>query len=131
KVAGEMKLTTVKQVQVEKEFNLKDIRSEMKRRHDLVMKDHRPKTYNQYIDLMKANKVEVIPCINKAEKLQGFRFEFDGYNLKGSEVHRSMSIGNIGKQMAESIGVKAFVRNKSHKSMGYKYVSLYFTTADK
>src|SRR5690606_34178767 len=72
KVAGEMKLTTVKQVQVEKEINLKDIRSEIKRRHDMVMKDHRPNTYNQYIELMKANKVEVIPCINKAGKLQGF-----------------------------------------------------------
>ena len=119
-----MNITTVKQVQVEKEINLKDIRSEIKRRHDLVMKDHRPKTYNQYIDLMKANKVEVIPCINKAEKLQGFRFEFDGYNLKGSEVHRSMSIGNIGKQMAESIGVKAFVRNNSHIIMGDKVVRL-------
>src|SRR5690606_835361 len=99
KVAGEMKLTTVKQVQMEKEFNLKDIRSEIKRRHDVVMKQHHPKSFNQYIELMKANKVEIIPCINKAGKLQGFRFEFDGYNLKGSEVHRSMSIGNIGKQM--------------------------------
>ncbi len=124
KVAGEMKLTTVKQVQVEKEINLKDIRSEIKRRHDLVMKDHRPKTYNQYIELMKANKVEVIPCINKAGKLQGFRFEFDGYNLKGSEVHRSMSIGNIGKQMATTIGVKAFVRNNSNIIMGDKVVRL-------
>src|SRR5690606_16650242 len=124
KVAGEMNITTVKQVQVEKEINLKDIRYEIKRRHDLVMKDNRPKTYNQYRDLMKANEVEVIPCINKAEKLQGFRFEFDGYNLKGSEVHRSMSIGNIGKQMAESIGVKAFVRNNSHIIMGDKVVRL-------
>lgn len=124
KVAGEMNLTTVKQVQVEKEINLKDIRSEIKRRHDLVMKDHRPKTYNQYIELMKANKVEVIPCINKAGKLQGFRFEFDGYNLKGSEVHRSMSIGNIGKQMAATIGVKAFVRNNSNIVMGDKVVRL-------
>src|SRR5690606_8390858 len=43
KVAGEMYLTTVKQVQVEKEINLKDLRSEIKHRHDLVMKDHRPK----------------------------------------------------------------------------------------
>src|SRR5690606_34080703 len=124
KVAGEMNLTTVKQVQMEKEFNLKDIRSEIKRRHDLIMKDHKPKSYNQYIELMKANKVEVIPCINKANKLQGFRFQFDGYNLKGSEVHRSMSIGNIGKQMAATIGVKAFVRNNSHIIMGDKVVRL-------
>src|SRR5690606_37899348 len=44
KVAEEMKLTTVKHIQIEKEFNLKDIRSEIKRRHDLVMKDHKPKS---------------------------------------------------------------------------------------
>jgi len=124
KVAGEMKLTTVKHVQMEKEFNLRDIRSEIKRRHDLVMKDHKPKSYNEYIELMKANKVEVIPCINKAGKLQGFRFEFDGYNLKGSEVHRSMSIGNIGKEMAASIGLKAFVRNNSNIIIGDKVVRL-------
>jgi len=124
KVAGEMNLTTVKHVQMEKEFYLKDIRSEIKRRHDLVMKDHRPQSYNQYIELMKANKVEVIPCINKANKLQGFRFQFDGYNLKGSEVHRSMSIGNIGKQMATSIGVKNFVKNNSELIIMNKTVRL-------
>ena len=48
---------------------------------------------------MKANGVKVIPCINKSEKLQGFRFGFDKYNLKGSEVHRSMSMGNIAKRL--------------------------------
>lgn len=124
KVAEGMKLTTVKQVQMEKEFDLKDIRSEIKRRHDLVMKDHKPKSYNQYIELMKANKVEVIPCITKANKLQGFRFQFDGYNLKGSEVQRSMSLGNIGKQMATSIGVKNFVKNNSELIIMNKTVRL-------
>ena len=124
KVAEEMKLTTVKQIQLEKEFNLKDISSEIKRRHDVVMKEHHPKSYNQYIDLMKANKVEVLPCINKAGKLQGFRFEFDRHNFKGSEVDRMMSIGNIGKQMAATIGVKAFVRNNSNIVMGDKVVRL-------
>ena len=40
---------------------------------------------------MKAQKVEVIPTINKANQLQGFRVEYKGGNLKASEVHRSMS----------------------------------------
>ncbi|MGB7786932.1 MAG: relaxase/mobilization nuclease domain-containing protein [Salinimicrobium sp.] len=124
KVAGEMKLTTVKQVQAEKEFNLQAIRSEIKRRHDLAMKEFKPKSYNEYIELMKANKVEVIPCINKAGKLQGFRFEFDGYNLKGSEVHRSMSIGNIGKQMSAGIGVENFARNNAQLLIANKVVNL-------
>src|SRR5690606_32279686 len=42
RVADEMKLTTVKQVQAEREFNLRDIRSEIKRRHDLTMKQFQP-----------------------------------------------------------------------------------------
>jgi len=31
--------------------------------------------------------------------LQGFRFEFAGKNLKGSEVHRSMSMNKIAEQI--------------------------------
>lgn len=99
KVAERMGLTTVKQVQFEKEFNLKDIRTEIKRRHDLTMKQFKPKSFDAYIKAMETNGVKVIPTINKQNNLQGFRFEFDGHNLKGSEVHRNMSIGNIGKQM--------------------------------
>ena len=124
KVAEEMKLTTVKQIQAEKEFNLQAIRSEIKRRHDVTMSQFKPKSYNQYIEVMKTNKVEVIPCINKAGKLQGFRFEFDGYNLKGSEVDRSMSIGNIGKQMSASIGVETFIKNNANIVMVDKAVQL-------
>ncbi len=124
RVAGEMKLTTVKQVQMEKEFNLKDIRAEIKRRHDLTMKHYNPKSFNEYIELMKANKIEVIPCINKAGKLQGFRFEFDGYNLKGSAIDRSMSIGNIGKQMAATVGMERFTKNNMQFLMMDKTVKL-------
>lgn len=123
-VAGKMHLTTVKQVQMEREFNLKDIRSEIKRRHDLTMKQFQPKNYKDYMEVMKVNKVEVIPCINKANKLQGFRFQFDGYNLKGSEIHRSMSIGNIGKEMAGITGVKAFVKNNTQINLNGKAVKL-------
>ena len=99
KVAVEMKLETVKQIQVEKLINLKDIRAEIKRRHDVAIKVFRPNTFERYQEAMQANGVKVIPCINKSEKLQGFRFEFDKYNLKGSEVHRQMSMGNIAKQL--------------------------------
>ncbi|QED36712.1 mobilization protein [Antarcticibacterium arcticum] len=124
KVAEQMQLTTVKQLQVEKEFNLRDIRSEIKRRHDITMKQFQPKTFKEYIEVMKISKIEVIPCINKANKLQGFRFRFDGFNLKGSEIHRSMSIGNIGKQMAATVGVKNFIKNNTELFMLNKAVSL-------
>ena len=124
RVAEEMKLTTVKQVQAEREFNLRDIRSEIKRRHDLTMKQFQPKTFKEYIEVMKISKIEVIPSINKANKLQGFRFQFDGYNLKGSEVHKSMSIGNIGKQMAATVGPEKFVKNNVQFIMMDKSVRL-------
>ncbi|WP_435139066.1 relaxase/mobilization nuclease domain-containing protein [Formosa sp. A9] len=100
RVAQQLKLTTVKQVQFEKAFNLKEIRSEIKRRHDLTMKQFKPRGFDDYLKSMKTNGVEVIPVINKQNKLQGFRFEFSGHNLKGSEVHRNMSIGNIAEQIA-------------------------------
>ena len=124
KVAEQYQLTTVRRLQIEKEFNLKDIRTEIKRRHDITMKNFKPKSFDQYIKAMEANKVKVIPCINKANKLQGFRFEFDGHNLKGSEIHRSMSGGNIGKSMAAQVGVKPFLNENEQLKMAGKAVQL-------
>jgi len=48
---------------------------------------------------MERNNVKVIPSINRQNQLQGFRFEYKGTNLKGSEVHRSMSMGRIARRM--------------------------------
>ncbi len=64
-----MGLTTVKQVQFEKEFNLKEIRTEIKRRHDLTMKQFQPKSFDAYLKAMEANGVNVIPTINNQNKL--------------------------------------------------------------
>ncbi|WP_246139145.1 relaxase/mobilization nuclease domain-containing protein [Gelidibacter salicanalis] len=116
KVAEHMGLTTVKQVQFEKEFNLKEIRTEIKRRHDLSMSQFKPRSFDDYIKAMETNGVKVIPTINKQNNLQGFRFEFDGHNLKGSEVHRNMSIGNIGKQM----GGLEIAKNLKNNAVGVK-----------
>ena len=99
KVAEQLKLTTVKQVQFEKQQDLKEIRTEIKRRHDLSMQQFKPRSFDEYLKAMQTNGVKVIPSINKSNQLRGFRFEFDRYNLKGSEVHRNMSIINIGKQI--------------------------------
>ncbi len=124
RVAEKMGLTTVKQVQFEKEFNLKDIRTEIKRRHDLTMKQFKPKSFDAYIKAMETNGVKVIPTINKQNNLQGFRFEFDGHNLKGSEVHRNMSIGNIGKQMGGLGDAKILKGNTVGVKLAGKVVSL-------
>ena len=99
KVAERLHLTTVKQIQFEKDFQQREIRQEIKRRHDLAIKQFEPRNFDDYIKAMAANKVKVIPSINKQDKLQGFRFEFQGHNLKGSSVHRNMSLGNIVKEI--------------------------------
>jgi len=124
KVAEYMGLTTVKQVQFEKEFNLREIRTEIKRRHDLSMKQFQPKSFDAYLKAMEANGVKVIPTINNQNKLQGFRFEFDGHNLKGSEVHRNMSIGNIGKQMSGINGASILKGNNVSIKLAGKIVDL-------
>lgn len=101
-VAKEMGLTTVKEVQLEKELDSIKIRLEIKKIHQNVLENERPKTLDNYIKMMKAQNVEVIPSINKANKLQGFRFEYKGQNFKASEVHRCMSGGRIMAQLSQN-----------------------------
>ncbi len=105
RVAREMGLTTVREVQEQKLDRVKEVRSEIKHIHEKVMTDIQPKDFDQYIKYMKQNNVEVVPSINKSNQLQGFRFSYNGHNLKGSDVHRSMSMLRI----AERIGFDASV----------------------
>ncbi|MDP5232056.1 MAG: relaxase/mobilization nuclease domain-containing protein [Cellulophaga sp.] len=104
-VAKQMGLTTVKEVQQEKNMTLQPIRLEIKNIHQKVMENERPKNLEDYIKAMKQQNVQVIPSINKANKLQGFRLEYKGYNLKASEVHRSMSGGRIMGQIVQNRGI--------------------------
>lgn len=124
KVAEQMGLTTVKQVQFEKEFNLREIRSEIKRRHDLTMKQFKPRSFDDYVKTMQVNGVKVISTINNQNKLQGFRFEFNGHNLKGSEIHRNMSVGNIGKQISDLQGKSILKENNVSIKLAGKVVDL-------
>ncbi|NJB82072.1 relaxase/mobilization nuclease domain-containing protein [Wenyingzhuangia aestuarii] len=93
-VALQMGLTTVDQVKEQKQENTKLIRGEIKSIHDLVMKQ-RPRSLKDYIKKMKNNNVIVKPVINKQNKLQGFRYEYNKQSFKGSEVHRNMSINKL------------------------------------
>ncbi len=68
------------------------------------MKNEKPKTIDGYIKAMGEKKVDVIPTINRANKLQGFRFEYKGHNFKASEVHRSLSGGRIIGQISLNNG---------------------------
>jgi hypothetical protein len=99
KVAETMHLTTVRQVQMEREFNTLELRNEIKRRHELTLHYQKPENYQQYMEGMKANGVEVKPSINRQGQLQGFRFEFQGHSFKGSEINRNMSMAGIGREL--------------------------------
>ncbi|WP_396634833.1 relaxase/mobilization nuclease domain-containing protein [Maribacter sp. R86514] len=104
-VAKKMGLTTVKEVQLEKELDSIHVRLEIKNIHQKVMESDRPKTLDSYIKAMHERNVKVIPSINKANKLQGFRFQYEGHNFKASEVHRSMSGGRIMAQLSHHRGM--------------------------
>lgn len=99
KVAETMQLTTVKQVQMEREFNTLELRNEIKRRHELTLKYQKPENFQQYMEGMKTNGVEVKPSINRQGQLQGFRFEIQGHSFKGSEINRNMSMAGIGREL--------------------------------
>ena len=99
RVANEMGLTTVREVQREKLNELKRVRAEIKEAHEKVMKEMKPRDFDLYIKCMLREQVKVIPSINRQNQLQGFRFEYKGHNLKGSEVHRSMSGSKLALQI--------------------------------
>ena len=105
KIAQERGLT---RASVVKEFNKemhKDLKQQIFDKHKAVLQ-HKPKDFNQYKDLMKASKVEVLPTINKAGKLQGYRVEFQGVNLKATEVHRTMSLSKMGVNIKQTKAIK-------------------------
>lgn len=118
-VAKEMGLTTAKEVQLEKELDSIKVRLEIKNVHQRVMENDRPKTLDSYIKAMKERNIEVIPSINKANRLQGFRFQYKGQNFKASEVHRSMSGGKIIGQLSQNRSVgKQIAAEKSVQVLG-------------
>jgi len=111
RVARQLGITTVREVQQQKLDRVKEVRSEIKQINEKVMTEIKPKDFDQYIKYMKQNNVDVVPSINRANQLQGFRFNYNGHNLKGSDVHRSMSMGRI----AERIGFDKSVAQKITK----------------
>lgn len=111
-VAREMGLTNARDIQYQRLDQIKQIRNEIKLIHEKVIRTDRPKSLDTYIKLMKEKSIIVIPSINKQRKLQGFRFEYKGQNLKGSEVHRSMSGGKIISQISINTN-KAILKQKT------------------
>jgi hypothetical protein len=100
-VAKELGLTRVREVQQEKLQESNPQRLAIKQINDRVL-ESRPKSLDEYINKMKENQVTVIPSINKSNQLQGFRFEYKGLNLKGSDVHRSMTGSKLTTEITQN-----------------------------
>lgn len=95
-VAERLQLQTVKQVKEQKLEKVKDLRQFIKSKHELSFSAFHPEKHQNYIKEMKKYDIKVNPVINKkSQKFQGFRYQFKGINLKGSDVHRSMSINKL------------------------------------
>jgi len=95
RTAKQMGIQTVKDVQYEKNLALGRIRSELQKAHQNTINQNGTKDLQTYINRMRDKQIYVILVINKSKELQGFRFEYKGQSLKGSEVHRSMSASNL------------------------------------
>lgn len=123
-VAKEMGLTNARDIQNERLNKIKRIRQEIRQIHETVMKKERPRDFDQYIKYMKQRNVKVIPIINRSDKLQGFRFEYKCHNLKGSEVHRSMSGGKLAIQIANNSTVGIQLKKGNTIKLSGKTVGL-------
>lgn len=119
KVAQQMGLTTVREAQQERLNQIQSVRQKIKQIHEKVITEMKPKDFDQFIRYMKQRDVEVIPSINKSNKLLGFRFEYKGQNLKGSEVHRSMSMTRIAERIGfDKTAYQKIVKDDSLELLG-------------
>jgi antitoxin component of RelBE/YafQ-DinJ toxin-antitoxin module len=98
-VAQDRNLTRSKVVEAYNKAMQKDIKAEILIKHKAVLQ-HKPKDFQAYKDLMKSSGVKVVPTINKANKLQGFRVEYQGFNFKASEIKESVKINGKLKQIS-------------------------------
>lgn len=108
KVAKQLKLTTIKEVQAKKLNKLKEIRKKIKNIHDFCIERRNIKNFEEYQNYLLGYDVTINKIVSKSNKLLGFRYIFQGVNLKGSEVHRSLSKNKLLQQLQE-----AYSKNKT------------------
>lgn len=128
-VAEQLKLTTVQQVQFERDFDTKEIRKEILRRHQLTLKQFKPRDFEEYSKGLEANGIKIAPTINKQNQVQGFRFQFDGFDFKGSEINRNMSIGKIGKELLQNTSFEQLVSSENKIQLLGKRIEISKTMA--
>ena len=61
---------------------IQNIRNEIRRIHEKVITDMKPKDFDHYIKYLKQRNVAVIPSITKSNQLRGFRFETKAITLR-------------------------------------------------
>jgi hypothetical protein len=105
RVALKLGLKTVKQIREQKLETVKEVRSEIKSIHDFTLQNLHVINFLDYIKKMKEKDVTINPVKNKQGKLIGYRYLYKDLNLKGSEVHRSMSIKKVEKEIAQNIKI--------------------------
>jgi len=76
--------------------NLLEVRKRIYNVHNDIMINGKPKDFNEYSKMMNSKGIEIIPTITKQGKIQGFRVNYQGYDLKATQVHRNMSLNRTG-----------------------------------
>lgn len=116
KVARNLGLKTVKDVQLEKENKTKFVRKSIYEKHKQCIKIDKPKSLDEYIQFMKKYDMDILPSINKSNQLLGFRYKYKENEFKASEVHRNLSINKVALEMNRSFSFdKIYQLNKGIK----------------
>ncbi|PKQ60181.1 hypothetical protein BZG02_20445 [Labilibaculum filiforme] len=95
-VAKSKGLTCARDVEELNKENTKGIRKEIGQRMDQLIKDHKPRNFDDFKDLCKASKIDLFPTINKKTgQFQGYRVGFDQFNFKASEIGKKFTLSNL------------------------------------
>jgi len=128
RVAKLYELTTVKDIQEQNLESSKEIRKEIKLKHQDVLLNKKPQNFEEYIDEMCQSGVKVIPSINKQKEIQGFRFQYKQFDFKGSEVHRSMSYkkikAEVSYQLEEELPHNIHLKNQTKSKQNRNQINI-------
>lgn len=96
--------------------HLKALKAEIFLKHKEVLQQ-RPNSVQDYIKAMDSKGLIIQPTLNSKKEIQGFRIidRATNSNFKASEIHRSMSMGNIIKQAQLKNDLKLNLKTKTKK----------------
>lgn len=96
--------------------HLKALKAEIFLKHKEVLQQ-RPNSVQDYFKAMDSKGLIIQPTLNSKKEIQGFRIidRATNSNFKASEIHRSMSMGNIIKQAQLKNDLKHNLKTKTKK----------------